>query len=585
MNKHAIYHKPKSNFCYPYDKNIIHIRLRTAKEDVEKVILVYGDKYEWNKNKKIEMKYSSYDKLFDYYMISVKPFNRRLAYYFIMESKKKLFYYTEWGILDNHPDQNEIHNHFFEYPYINDSDIHVVPEWVKDAVFYQIFPERFYNGDTSNDPKKINQWGELPKRNDFFGGDLKGIIDRLDYIKDLGINAIYFTPIFESDSNHKYNIKDYKKIDPHFGNLDILKELVEKCHQYGIKVILDAVFNHSGSDFKPFLDIIKNGKNSPYYNWFYIHKWPIKTNPPNYETFSFVAKMPKLNTTNPEVKKYLLHVVKYWMEEVNIDGWRLDVADEIDHNFWREFRKAVKSIKKDAYIVGEIWHNSLPWLMGDQFDAVMNYPFRTACLKFFAYKNIDEETFKKMINQTLFRNTQQVNEVMFNLLDSHDTSRFINRSNKDIKRLILASVFQMTFIGTPCVYYGTEIGLEGEDDPDCRRTMEWNEEKWNKNLHNHYKNLIKLKKEHISLRRGNFKWINDLKNIIGFIRETDNEKILVLINNHENKKNVSISINHHKCIDLINNQKIDVLNKKLKISLPEYGFKIILIRKNDNKIF
>ncbi|GIQ62169.1 hypothetical protein PACILC2_07370 [Paenibacillus cisolokensis] len=210
------------------------------------------------------------------------------------------------------------------------------------------------------------------------------MIDRLDYLTELGVNAIYFTPVFEATTNHKYDTSDYFRVDPHFGTNETLKTLVRECHARGIRVLLDAVFNHSGRQFAPFVDVIEKGEESLYKDWFHVRKWPLRIEDgvPTYETFAFEPIMPKLNTSNPEVRDYLLKVASYWMDEIGIDGWRLDVANEVDHQFWREFRQTVKKANPDAYILGEIMHDAMPWLQGDQFDAVMNYPFTNTVIDF-----------------------------------------------------------------------------------------------------------------------------------------------------------------------------------------------------------
>ncbi len=581
MNLHAIYHRPKSNYCYAYDKNTVHIRIRSAKGELTKVSLIYGDKYNWENTKtELDMNYICCDNLFDYYMLSINPHNNRLSYYFIVEKDFERYYYTEWGFFKS-VEQKDLYLHFFNYPYINEVDIHSVPEWVKDAIFYQIFPERFFNGDKSNDPENITKWGSLPESHSFYGGDLKGIINKLDYLEELGINALYLTPIFHASTNHKYDTTDYMKIDPHFGDLDTVKELVSKCHKKGIRIILDAVFNHCGYYFEPFQDVLQKGEESIYYNWFHIKNTPIKTNPPNYHSFGFTPQMPKLNTENPEVMKYLLNVAAYWLKEVDIDGWRLDVANEVDHSFWREFRKVVKSIKKDAYIIGEIWHDSLPWLMGDQFDSIMNYPVTRACFEYFAYEKIDSKEFKEFINSTIIRNTTQVNEVMFNLLDSHDTSRFITRCGGDFRKLILAMIFQLTYIGVPCIYYGTEIGIKGGDDPDCRRTMEWDEKKWNKDLLKLYRSMIYLRKNHESLRRGSFKWINGISDIIGYIRKTEEEEIIILINNNDEDRKVNLNTGVKKIANLLDKNEIyssDNNSSNIELTVNQRDFKIFITK-------
>ena len=578
MNLQAIYHLPKSNYCYAYDKDTIHIRLRGAKRDIKKVVLIYGDKYIWEESKKeVSMSFNCSDEKYDYFKASIIPINKRLTYYFMIEGEKESLYYTEMGFSEELKSE-DIYKYGFNYPYINEIDVHKVPEWVKDAVFYQIFPERFYNGDKTNDPENVKLWGELPKRDSFFGGDIKGIIKKLDYLTELGVNAIYTTPIFESPSNHKYDTTNYKKIDPHFGDLETVKILVRLCHERGIKVIFDAVFNHSGYTFFAFQDVIKKGKDSPYYDWFHIKEWPITVEPLSYETFAFAKSMPKLNTANPKLKEYLLDVAKYWIEEANIDGWRLDVANEIDHHFWREFRQVVKKTRSDAYIVGEVWHNSLPWLMGDQFDAIMNYPFTNICIKYFAQENIDEKRFREGINRIIMSNTQQVNEVMLNLLDSHDTFRFLTKSKGDVNKLKLASAFQLTYTGTPCIYYGTEIGMEGEDDPDCRRCMEWDKDKWNMDLLSHYKTLIYIRNKYTPLRRGSFKWIEIKKDIISFVREYKDEQVYVLINHNNNKKNIKLNLDKKYCLDIIKGNSIQINDGRVNITILPYQYKIFLVK-------
>jgi len=575
----GVYHKPKSNYCYAYDENTVYIRIRTVKGDISNVKIIYGDKYDWENHKEAFMIPIASDKLYDYFSIEVKVSTKRLAYYFLLKDKNEEFFYTEWGFSKT-INENELYLHFFQYPYINRVDVHKVPEWVKDAVFYQIFPERFSNGDLSNDPQELEEWGNTPKPRNFFGGDLKGIIHKLDYLMDLGINAIYLTPVFEAPTNHKYDTTDYFKIDPHFGDLDTLKELVDKCHNNGIRIILDAVFNHSGFFFPPFQDVVEKGAKSKYYNWFHIKQWPIKLEPPSYDTFAFVSHMPKLNTEDPEVRKYLLDIGRYWVKEADIDGWRLDVANEIDHSFWRDFRRAIKDVKEDAYIVGEIWHDSLPWLMGDQFDAIMNYPFMRVCLEYFANENMDELEFMDSISDTQMRNTKQVNEVMLDLLDSHDTARFLTKSNGDINRLKIAAAFQLTYLGAPCIYYGTEIGMEGGNDPDCRRTMEWKEEKWNHQLYQYYKKLIYLRRKHGALRSGEFKWIKNLDKIIGYERKTEEETIIILINKHDQDKEVILDKKYENYTDLLADEKKSIGNDGLKLGILANEVKILKVLGN-----
>lgn len=541
MNYQALLHEPKTQLGFANPDGSITLRMRTAADDVKGVTLIYGDKYIWANKCKADMEKICTDGTFDYYEATVRaPFNR-LAYYFEVHGKHpKLCYYTEWGPSET-IDEAEIDLMFFNFPYVNKEDIHTVPEWIDAAIFYQIFPERFGNGDKSNDRAGVVPWDSMPTRDNFFGGDLKGIADHVDHLADLGINAIYMTPIFESPSNHKYNTTDYFKIDPEFGTLEDFKDLVKKCHDKNIKVVLDAVFNHSGFMFEQFQDVVKHGEKSKYKDWFHIHSFPVSTDPLGYEAFAFEAYMPKLNTGNPEVIDYLCKVATYWIEEADIDGWRLDVANEVDHEFWRTFKKAVRGAKKDAYIVGEIWHNAKPWLLGDQFDGAMNYPFTRACLNYFAYGNTDTDTFKKLINATYVRNTKEANKAMLNILDSHDTPRFLTRCGANLGRLKLGALFQMSFVGAPSVYYGTEIGMEGEQDPDCRRAMNWNEAEWNQDVYTFYKEVIALRKNRASMRTEKIEWLETHnEHILAYVKHAESDKTLIIMNNSEKKSHGEI---------------------------------------------
>jgi cyclomaltodextrinase len=536
MNQHALLHEPKTQLGFANPDGSITLRMRTASDDVKKITLIYGDKYIWADRVSIDMTFLCTDGTFDYYEAVVRaPFNR-LAYYFEVFGKHhQKWFYTEWGPTET-IDETEIDLMFFNFPYVNQEDIHIAPEWIENAIFYQIFPERFENGDKKNDPKNVVPWDSEPTRENFFGGDLLGIANRVDHLADLGINAIYMTPIFESPSNHKYNTTDYLKIDPEFGTLQDFKDLVKKCHDKGIKVVLDAVFNHSGFLFAEFQDVLKKGEKSIYKDWFHIHSYPVTTTPLGYEAFGFEAYMPKLNTGNAGVIEYLSKVARFWIEEADIDGWRLDVANEVDHEFWRIFRKEVRKAKKDAYIVGEIWHNAKPWLLGDQFDGAMNYPFTRACLNYFAYGKTDTESFQKLINATYVRNTTEANIAMLNILDSHDTPRFLTRAGGNVGRLKLAALFQMSFVGAPSVYYGTEIGMEGEQDPDCRRAMNWNKAEWNQDLYEFYKEMINLRKTRSSMTSEKIEWVETHNpHILAYLKHSKLESTLVVMNNCDKK--------------------------------------------------
>ena len=356
-------------------------------------------------------------------------------------------------------------------------------------------------------------------------------VEKLDYLMDLGVNTIYLTPIFKAASNHKYNTYDYFQIDPQFGTLETLKELVEKAHCKKIKVILDAVFNHSGVDFHPFKDVIRNGEDSEYRHWFDIKSFPVEIrNDPDYATFGYYGYMPKLMTKNEEVKDYLINVAVYWIKEADIDGWRLDVADEIDHSFWRDFRKAVKEIKEDALIIGEVWYDSTSWLKGDQFDTVMNYEFHSVIEDFICNKSITGKEFGERMGFIRGLYKLPAYNTLWNLIDSHDTPRFLHSADGDIDSLKLAVLLQLTLPGAPMIYYGDEVGMTGGKDPECRRGMFWDKGRQNTDMLKFYKSLISLRKENNALSSGDFMTIYDAEDIYGFRRTYDSEIIDVYVN-------------------------------------------------------
>jgi neopullulanase len=297
------------------------------------------------------------------------------------------------------------------------------PEWVKHAVFYQIFPERFANGSTANDPENVQPWGTTPTPKNYMGGDLHGIISRLDYLQDLGITALYLNPIFHALSNHKYDTYDYFRIDPHLGDMATFRELIDQAHRRGMRVILDGVFNHCGRGFFAFVNVLENGGESPYRNWFYIEDLPLHPyndkKPANYAGWWSLRSLPKLNVGHPPTRRYILDVARYWLEQ-GADGWRLDVPNEIeDTAFWREFRQVVKQANPDAYIVGEIWEDATRWLDGTQFDAVMNYIWRDLCRDFFAHDVLKPSAFAQGLDMLQQRYPEEAMLAQLNLFGSH----------------------------------------------------------------------------------------------------------------------------------------------------------------------
>lgn len=582
MLKEAIYHRPKDAFAYAYDERTLHIRLRTKKDDVDAVYLLFGDPYVWKDGAwqfdKQPMQKSGCDALFDYWFIAVQPPYRRLRYGFELHAQGNMLIYTEKGFYEEAPTDDTAY--YFCFPFLNRADVFDAPAWVKNTIWYQIFPERFANGNPRLNPPNTLPWGSVePTTTSFFGGDFEGIIERLDYLVELGINGIYFTPIFKAPSNHKYDTIDYFEIDPQFGDKQTFKRLVHACHQKGIRVMLDAVFNHSGYYFAPFQDVLKNGEKSRYKDWFHIREFPLQTEPiPNYDTFAFVPQMPKLNTENPEVKQYLLDVATYWIREFDIDGWRLDVANEVDHQFWREFRQAVKAIKPDVYILGEIWHDAMPWLRGDQFDAVMNYPFTNGALNYFAKGNVRASEFAYTIVNVLHNYPHNVNEVAFNLLGSHDTPRILTQCGEQKEKVKLMFTFQLSFSGSPCIYYGDEIGLTGGQDPLCRKCMIWEKEKQDRDIFAHVQTLIALRKQYRALRFEEFHVLetNDETNHIAYVKTYDDETIVCVLNNAETPLTwtVPFSLKDKTITNLWTNEFLT----KQTMTIEPYGFLMLLVQ-------
>lgn len=487
MDFNAVYHRANDNYCYPLDGEQLVINIKTG-YDVRYVNLIQGDPFKsgilgggesWSGDA-INIPFKKRLKNQLWWTTTVRPDYKRLKYYFELQTDDEKWFFFEDGFVSEAQMQLEGRSRqCFVFPWMNPADIPVTPEWVNETIWYQIFPERFCNGDPSNDPAGTLPWRDSGSvtNAEFFGGDLQGIINRLDYIKDLGVSGLYLTPINEAPSSHKYDTTDYTKIDSHFGTEETMITLVREAHNRGMRIMLDGVFNHSGEYFAPWQDVKEKGPQSQYWDWFMVNEWPFKQDGGNawakqYYTFAFFDRMPKLNTNNPKVREYLIGVCENWVRNYDVDGIRLDVANEISHTFCKELRTHLKAIKSDIYILGEIWHDAMPWLRGDEFDAVMNYPLGVSIKDFWIDKSLTNEDFEFTINRCYTGYMQQTNDVLFNLLDSHDTKRL----RSDVKNLDeyfqqLAVLFAMP--GSPCIYYGTEIAMEGGHDPDCRRCMPW----------------------------------------------------------------------------------------------------------------
>ena len=445
-----------------------------------------------------------------------------------------------------------------------------IPNWVQDAVFYQIYPDRFAKGKKLPDVG-FEAWDSAPTTYGFKGGDLYGAADKLDYLKDLGINAIYFNPVFASASNHRYHTYDYYNVDPLLGGNDALKKFLEKAHKRGMRVILDGVFNHASRGFWQFHHVLETGASSPYKDWFIFdedrlkHKknWGAYPTPQEQEAINRegslkaigyqgwwnLPALPKFNTNTPAVREFLFDVAEHWIK-FGIDGWRLDVPGDIDDDsFWQEFRRRVRAVNPEAYIVGEIWHEAQRWLQGDQFDAVMNYLITAAALSFFGghrinldvvnqcgglqnrvHPNLQAYDFANELDRLFNLYPPEITRAQLNLLDSHDMPRFLSCTDGDKDSLKLAWLFIFTIPGAPCIYYGDEVGVDGRHDPYCRKSFPWDKSKWDKDLLEFARSCIALRNEHAALRRGDYKRLHAEDGVMVYQRTYKESKITVAFN-------------------------------------------------------
>jgi cyclomaltodextrinase len=376
------------------------------------------------------------------------------------------------------------------------------PDWLADAIFYQIFPDRFANGDPALDPVGVEAWGREPTPDNFFGGDLKGIIDHLDHIVAMGANAIYLTPIFQANTNHRYDATDYFSVDGRLGDDASFRRFIDAAHERGIRVVLDAVLNHCGDGHWAFRDVIEHEERSRYVNWFSVEGFPVRSHPvPNYRTCSGCYYLPKWNAYNPEVREHHYEVARHWVRK-GIDGWRLDVPYFINHDFWRGFRREMKGIDPELYIVAEEWREPEQWLQGDLADGTMNYTLRDLVLGFTADGTTSATAYATGMNRLRDRIPESARPAMLNLLGSHDTERVLTRHGDRVAQSKLAYALLFASQGSPMVYYGDEVGMKGGNDPECRGCMPWGESLWDDELLGWVSALAERRKRTVALRRG-----------------------------------------------------------------------------------
>lgn len=536
MKLDAVLHIPMSEFCHGLDDNHIVYRMRSAKGDLKRVTLFYGDtacRVTPIIFTPVQMELVASNLYHDYWQAIVdSPYNRVYYYFKLDDGNETKLYYGD--VFTDHLVDDR--SQYFKLPFNHRADIAKVPDWVHDAVVYNIFPDSFATSHKhiSLEPVEMNYNGNPVKGK--LGGTLWGIAENVDYLKDLGINCVYINPIFAAGEYHKYDLLDYFHVDPVFGGDKAFRKMVDTLHENGIRIIIDGVFNHCGWYFFAFDDVVRNQEKSKYCNWFYHLEFPVERPEtpeiyPTYACFAYERMMPKLDTSNPEVRDYFCKVGRYWVEEFGIDGWRLDVASEVDDGFWRAFRKAVKEANPDALLIGEVWESANHWLQGDMFDSAMNYDFRKHCNLFFAEQSIDAADFSGRIANMLMRYKLQIVPAQLNLLDSHDVSRFLSLCNGDASKYKLAILFMMTFPGMPTVFYGDETGIQGVLEEEYRHPMPWNS--GDMNLREFFKKAIAMRHELAPLRRGDFRIISAEQGsgLLIFSRKLEGRQITVCINN------------------------------------------------------
>lgn len=531
MNLSAVFHRPLSEYAHAVDENTYVFRLHTARDDLESVRFFFADRADMSPKlsfQSLPMPKIRSDKLYDWYEITLHTPYLRIAYYFRLDDGAQVKYYIG-DCFEGSDDQER--SDYFQLPFNLRADRLEIPEWVQDAVVYNIFPDSFADGKRRmSDQSATADWLGNECRS-LHGGTVNGIRENLDYIREFGCNCIYLNPIFAASSYHKYDTLDYFHVDPTRGTDEDFCLLVQEAHALGMRVLIDGVFNHICWRHPFFQDVLDKGKASPYYDWLYkLPEQPIYPGlggEPDYLCFAYVPEMPKTNTANPAVQDYFCRVGAHWVRDYDVDGWRLDVANEVDDAFLRAFRDAVKREKPDALVIGEVWENAFHYFNGNMLDSAMNYDFRRFCKQFMAERCIDAGEFDLRVSDLIMRCKKQALPAQLNLLDSHDVSRFLTVCNGDRDRMELAVVFQMSFVGMPSIFYGDEKGLMGLSEPEYRQAMDFDKTDV---LENVYRRLIRLRQEQPALRRGEFRTVEVEGSLYCYERTLDGQTVRITMN-------------------------------------------------------
>ena len=579
----AIAHRHSSVYESRLDEMTGIFRVRFDRDDISKLFLIFPADT-------IEMNLYTGDERFEYWQTEAKIFSDTITYTFLIEDGDNKFLLGRNSLI-----KSSSIKPFTLAP----AKPFRIPAWLDGAVIYHIFPDRFSNGDNSNDPSNTREWRyeSLPKSevgwSARYGGDISGVISNLDYLTELGITAIKFNPIFSAPSSNKYDATDYYSIDPEFGTNEIFRKLLDSAKSRNISIILDGVYNHSGEKHPFFIDAAKNGPASIFYKCYNIKKWPFPerfessgANAPNnyYESWRNFGWLPEFNSENPLIRAYLFGAVRQWMD-MGVMGWRLDAAEDVESSFWREFRRTVKCQNSDAFIVGEVWREGSEWLSGDQFDATTNYPLRSAIIDYIVSEKIGAEEFLNRVGELLSKIPYQASRMQFNMLSSHDVPRIMTLANNNVDKVKLAIALQFSLPGIPVIYYGDEIGMEGGEDPDNRRAFPLSKENWNESIFNLTKKLIQIRKEHNVLRKGSWVPIYSSGKVLA-VSITGEEEEMILVMNASDEKSSGFEFhapeNYADGVyeDLLSEVSLEVKEEIAKISeLDQWSIHFFIRRK------
>lgn len=542
IKREAVLHRPLSEYAFMSSEDTLVIRLRVALHNIVNCTLYYADRMQASEPlnfTKVVMTEAYSDLYFSYFEAQFKSLHSRVCYYFVLESADESLIYYDGNFYKKIACERQ---ELYQFPYLRREEVSEVPKWFREAVVYNIFPDSFASAKNVLSGQAKDYYDPNTKQilHSRLGGTLKGITANLDYIHDMGFNCLYLNPIFTAAEYHRYDLLDYFHIAPSLGTDADFKELVAAVHARNMHIIIDGVFNHSSWYFFAFNDVVEHGEKSAYKDWFYNLTFPVKRpnegEKPAYASFAYEPKMPKLNTSNPEVRDYFLKVCAYWLEEFAVDGWRLDVANEVDKAFWQAFRQTAKSVKKESVLIGEIWESAERWLQGDMFDSVMNYAFRNNCRSAFAYNQYSPYEFNAHISQMLMRYTWGIQMGQLNLLDSHDAPRFLSYCEHDLRKWRQAEAFMFVSPGVPCVFYGDELGLSGYAELDFRKAMPWQNSPYDER--DFIKNLTKLRSEKVTIE-GSYRCALADEKLYALVRENAEAQLVAIFNLSDDMLNLA----------------------------------------------